>query len=354
MLKILVVRLSSIGDIVHTLPAVAALGQALPDAGIDWVVESRYAELLEDNPFINRVIALDTLGWRRRWHSFGAWRAAARSLEEIRSLRPDIAIDFQGLIKSAAVARLSGAAKRIGFGGRWLREAMAGRLYTEQASAADSRHVVEENLALVQCLGVRPVDRERWRFPLPRSAAAEDRVTKRLAALGAREFVVINPGGGWTSKRWAPAQYAALVRELAGRLEYDVLVTGSPAEEAMIGAILKESQPARSFYFPSTLMEFIVLMRRARLFVGGDTGPLHLAAAAGTPIVAIYGPTSPARNGPFAADDITVWNEDLSGANRGYAHWGGGRGNRQTYLGGVSVEKVLDAVSRRLAGGYGA
>jgi heptosyltransferase-1 len=354
MLKILVVRLSSIGDIVHALPAVAALGQALPDAGIDWVVESRYAELLEDNPFIKRVIALDTLGWRRRWYSFGAWRAAVRSLEEIRSLRPDVAIDFQGLIKSAAVARLSGAAKRIGFGGRWLREAMAGQLYTEQASAADSRHVVEENLALVERLGVRPVDRERWRFPLPHSAAAEDRVINRLAALGAREFVVINPGGGWTSKRWAPAQYAALVRELGGRLEYDVLVTGSPAEESMIGAILKESHPARSFYFPSTLMEFIVLMRRARLFVGGDTGPLHLAAAAGTPIVAIYGPTSPARNGPFAADDITVWNEDLAGANRGYAHWDGGRGNRQTYLEGVPVEKVLEAVSKRLAGGHGA
>src|SRR5579859_7569901 len=121
MLRILVVRLSSIGDIVHALPAVAALGRSLPEAEVEWVVESRFAELLQGNPFVKRVVPVDTLGWRKRWSSPGTWRQAARTLGEIRSLRPDVAIDFQGLIKSDAVARLSAAPRRIGFGGRWLR-----------------------------------------------------------------------------------------------------------------------------------------------------------------------------------------------------------------------------------------
>jgi heptosyltransferase-1 len=348
-----VVRLSSIGDIVHALPAVSALGESLSHARIAWVIESRYAELLAENPFVGSVIPFDTLGWRRHWSSRESWETALSTVHEIRSFRPDIAVDFQGLVKSAVVARLSQAPKRIGFGGRWLRESPAGALYTEGVTADGRQHVVEENLALVERLGVRPVPRESWKFPLPRTAEAENQVAGRLAALGAREFIVINPGGGWTSKRWAPEQYAELIREFTRIHAHHVFLTGSPAEEPLIDALLTQAQSPRTLYFPSTLLEFIAFVRRASLFVGGDTGPLHLASAVGTPIVAIYGPTNPARNGPFAADDITVWNEDRPAGRRGYAHWGRGEARSSTYLEGIEVKQVLAAVSKRLENVHG-
>ena len=353
MQRILVVRLSSIGDIVHALPAVAALGQSSPETRIDWVIESRYAELLRDNPFVHRVIPIDTLGWRKSWGAPETWQDAIRSLRAIRTLRPDVALDFQGLLKSALVARISRARRRIGFRGRWLRESLAGVLYTEGVHAEGRTHVVEENLALVERLGVRAVSREEWRFPLPGSAEVERRVVERLAALGAREIIVVNPGGGWSSKRWPPDQYAELIRELGGLRGYHVLVTGSPAEESLISSILQRAGSLRAFYFPSTLVEFIVLTRRARLFVGGDTGPMHIAAAAGTPVVAVYGPTNPARNGPFRKDDVTVWNNELGHKKRGYAHWGSGRKTDQVHLEGIPTEKVWQAVLSRLAYPHG-
>jgi lipopolysaccharide heptosyltransferase I len=352
--QILVVRLSSIGDIVHALPAVAALGQRWPEAEISWAIEDRYAELLLDNPFVKRVIGLDTLGWRKGRSFTRAWQELARAVNELRLRRPEIAIDFQGLMKSAAIARLSRAPRRIGFAEPWVRESLAGLFYTEAVRAGGRQHVVDENLALVESLGVPPVPRRCWQFPLPHSTAVETQVDTRLAALGVREFIVINPGGGWMNKRWAPEQYSILIREFGRRHRYHVLVTGSAAEEAMIGSILKTAQSSRSFHFPSTLMEFIVLARRARLLVGGDTGPLHLAAGVGTPIVAIYGPTNPERNGPFAPEDITLWNENAASDHRGYAHWGSGHARSQSYLEGISVERVLTAVLDRLASAHGA
>ena len=162
---------------------------------------------------------------------------------------------------------------------------------------------------------------------------------------------MINPGGGWTSKRWPPQQYATLIRALA---EDDaVLVTGSPGEEPWIREIVESAATGRARYFPSTLLEFIALVRRARLLVGGDTGPLHLAAAVGTPVVAIYGPTNPRRNGPFAAGDIVLTNHpDSSPPPR--THWNRMQARRPGYLEGVPTEDVLAAVRRRLAAADGA
>ena len=353
MLRILVIRLSSIGDIVHALPAVSALAECLPEAEITWAVEKRYAGLLDENPCVKRVIPLDTLGWRARWARPRTAREVARTLGELRSRQPDVALDFQGLVKSAVIARLSGARRRIGFGGRWLREPLAATFYTERAEAEGRQHVVEENFALTERLGVRPVSRERWSFPLARRADVEERVEGRLAALGAERFVVVNPGGGWMSKRWAPEKYAELVRELGQDGQEFILITGSPAEQTMIQEIVTRAGTRGAVYFPSTVSEYIALARRATLFVGGDTGPLHLAAAVGTPIVAIYGPTSPARNGPFAPADISLSNQERTNASGSppdsHAHWHGARAKNSSYLEGVTVEAVRAAIQQRLA-----
>ena len=353
MRRILVIRLSSIGDIVHALPAVAALGESFPEAEIFWAVEKRYAEILEGNRFVRRVLELDTLGWRSRWTSLRTADEAVRSLVRLRGLHADVAVDFQGLLKSAALAGISGAPLRAGFEERWLREPAAAAFYTERVPAHGRGHAVEENLALVERLGARPVPRCRWQFPLPCSPEAEHRVDEGLAALGARKFMVINPGGGWTSKRWPPERYAELVRDLEEEDGYRVLLTGSPAEEPMIHGILEQAKTGRAAYFPSTLVEFMALVRRARLWVGGDTGPLHLAAALGTPIVAIYGPTNPARNGPFQASDITLRSGGPEDRVDRRTHWHAGEARRPTHLEGVTVGAVRAAIRQRLAAADG-
>lgn len=344
-MRFLAIRLSSIGDIVHALPAVAALGETFPGAEIDWAIEPRYAALLEGNPYLRRVLTFDTLDWRRRLASAVTLEEAARSVLELRECRFDAAIDFQGLVKSALIARLSRARERVGFSEYGLREPLAAAFYTERVPLREGVHVVEESLALVERLGVERPSRERWRFPLPQRAEDQGFIEQQLARLQAQEFIVINPGGGWIAKRWAPENYSALIQRLERDPSWKILVTGSPEEEPLIREIIARAGPSRAILFRSTLTQFIALARRAKLFIGGDTGPLHLAAAVGTPIVAIYGPTDPGRNGPFSAADITLRNHGPIDHTR--------RGGNPSYLAGISVETVLAAIHQRCARTHG-
>jgi lipopolysaccharide heptosyltransferase I len=340
--RFLIVRLSSIGDIVHALPAAAALAETFPQAHIHWVVEKRYAVLLRGNPHLHRVVTLDTLGWRKHLSSRSTWLEIRKGMEDLRQDFYDAALDFQGLWKSAVVAWVSRARERLGFGASWLREPSATVLYTQQVSPPERVHVIEQNLALVERLGAHTA---HWQFPLPRDEEDEAYVARQIARLDSEDFIVINPGGGWRSKCWAPENYAALIRQLADARHESILLSGSPAEEPVIGEILQAAGSPSARYLPTTLMQFIALARRARLFIGGDTGPLHLAAAVGVPIVGIYGPTDLTRNGPFAADDITLSNRGPITYTR--------RGARPAYLPGIPVEAVVAAVEQRLARAYG-
>jgi lipopolysaccharide heptosyltransferase I len=338
--RFLIIRLSSIGDIVHALPAAAALGEAFPGAQIDWVVESRHAALLERNPFLRRVIPLDTLGWRRNLVRGETLAAVRSSVAALRAENYDAAIDFQGLYKSAFIARLSRARERVGFTENRLREPAAAVFYSARVTPDERKHVIELNLALVEYLGVPRIGGARWQFPLPASTADEDYVSRQLAALGVRDFMIVNPGGGWRSKRWAPENYAAVIRRMAEEFPGEFLLTGSPDEEPVIEEIRRASETPRAHYFPSTVTQFIALSRRANLFVGSDSGPLHLVAAVGTPIVGIYGPTDPARNGPFSPLDITLWN----GGPIDYTR----RNKSAGYISGISVDSVVRAIRERL------
>ena len=340
--RFLMVRLSSIGDIVHALPAAAALAEAFPRARIHWVVEKRHAMLLEGNPHLDHVVVLDTLEWRRHLTATATWREIGTGVSDLRRTVYDAALDFQGLWKSAVVAWLSRAQERIGFAARSLREPSAGVLYTQQVSPPEHVHVVEENLALVERLGART---EHWQFPLPRNDEDDAYVDRQIAALDSENFIIVNPGGGWRTKCWSPENYAALIRQWAGARPEPILLTGSPAEEPLIGEILQNAGSKRAHYVPTTLVQFIALARRARLFVGGDTGPLHLAAAVRAPIVGIYGPTDPVRNGPFAAADIVLSNRGTISHTR--------RGANPAYLPGISVESVVAAGQERLARAHG-
>jgi heptosyltransferase I len=336
--RLLVIRLSSIGDIVHALPAVAALGESFPQLQIDWLIEKRYAPLLAGNPYVQRTLPLDTLSWRGDLPPLSALEDMVKTLRGLRGGAYETAVDFQGLWKSALLALLAGAKERVGLAEPWMREPSAAVLYTQRVPATGRKHVVEEGLALVEHLGARV---GRWQFPLPHNAEDYHYIDDQLCRLEAQDFIIINPGGGWRSKCWAPENYALLLRQLEAQLNCKFLLTGSPGESELIRGILKGADAKRAFYFPSSVVQFIALARRARLFLGGDTGPMHLAAAVGTPLVAVHGPTDPARNGPFSAADIALYNHAPVNHSR--------RNPNATYIQGIPIERVRAAIEERLA-----
>lgn len=309
--RILVVRLGSMGDIVHTLPAVATLRHAFPTAHIGWVVEERWGELLcaagaarrgptsPERPLVDAVHTVDTFAWRAAMFSDETRREVRSLRTALREVHYQVALDFQGAWKSAILAQLAGAESL--FGSRRPREAPASLFYTRQIELG-GRHIVEQNLSLAQC--VAPGMPPQLRFDLPRDAAAEAHCEGELRRLNVQEFAILNPGAGWGAKRWPAERYGEVARALAQR-GMASLVNYGPGEESLAREVAERSQDA-AHPFPCTLGELIALTRRARLFVGGDTGPVHIAAALGIPVVAIYGPTDPARNGPFGNGPVAV------------------------------------------------
>lgn len=326
--RILLVRLGSLGDIVHALPAAAALRRAHPEARIDWLVDARHRELLDLVPVIDAAIEVEA-------PIFRGWAKATRLL---RARRYDVAIDFQGLLKSALLARASGAARVIGFSIWHLRERTARPFYSETADPGGGPHVIHKNLDLLRSVGI---ETSRLEFPLERrESPALERVR---AAAGHAPFALVNPSAGWPNKRWPSDRFGRLAAVVRGRLGLKPLVLWGPGEEPLARAVAYASSGAASVAPRTSISDVIELAREAALVVSGDTGPLHLAAAVGAPIVGIYGPTNPARNGPWSPADIC-----LSRFERCGCHHERRCRQRGWCLDDVSVEEVFEAVARRL------
>ena len=267
--RILAVRLGALGDILHALPAVATLKHSFPGAHLTWIVEPRWAALLESNPFVDRVVLL------RRKSAAGllaSWR-------ELRATRYDFAVDFQGLLKSAVAASVAHPGDIFGFHRTLLRERLAAVFYTHQC-LSQSAHVVDRNLDLAAAAGARDAVRV---FPLPPGMPEGE--------LPAGDFVLASPLAGWRSKQWPEEFYAELARSLQSEhgIPLVVNVPQTGGFKAIDGAVVHHSG----------LPGLIDATRRAAAVVGVDSGPMHLAAALGKPGVAIFGPTDPARNGPY-------------------------------------------------------
>lgn len=346
--RILVVRLGSMGDIVHTLPAVIALRNAFPNAHIGWTVEQRWTPLLAaegsppsgmrgpERPLVDQVHVVNTLAWRKALLSVGTWREIRAAVSDLRIVNYEVAFDFQGTFKSAVLAQLSRAPIRIGFDRP--REKPATMSYTTRVEAV-GQHIIEQNLSLIRTIvsGASGIS-----FSLPIDSAAETKVSTELAAHDGREFALISPGGGWGAKCWAPERYGEVARGLDG-LGVQSLINYGPGEERLAREVERYSQGAAKAVLCS-IGELLALTRRARLFIGGDTGPMHLAAAFGVPVVAIFGPTDPARNGPFAREDIVVRRLPPCAPcySRTCARHAG-------IMAGIGVGEVLSAAERRLA-----
>jgi heptosyltransferase I len=343
-MRILFVKLGSIGDIVHTLPALAAVRRALPNAHISWVVERRSSAILRDNPVINHLIELDTKALRR-WPASGETLLAPR--QQFRRLRAssfDIAIDFQGLLKSAAIARFSSSTKTVGFDRKALREPASRLLLSRSVRVRTDIHIIQKNLALVAgALGIEvPIQGSDFEFPLGLSQSDATEADK-IIQLSGKQFAVLNPGGGWPTKQWNAARFGELADRLWERHGLTSVVTFGPGEAGLADQAIQASRSGRVISASPSLKGFLALARQASLYIGGDTGPTHLAVAAATPVVGLFGPTEWWRNGSPNPDDICVERLDIDCRvachRRACSNW---------ICMDISVENVLAAATERL------
>ena len=317
--RILIVRLGAMGDVIHTLPAVEMLREAFPHSHIGWLIEERWAELLcapESSrrgacsalrPLVDEVYTVNLKAWGKSPLSIATLQKVATVWNDVRALRYDVAIDLQGAIRSAVLARWSGA--RAVYGAAQPRESPASLWYTRKVIAT-GRHVIEQNISVVRevienhtRMARETTSAASW-VELPRDSRAEERIGKQFTELAIGEFAILNPGAGWGAKRWPAERYGEVAGGLAGRGLRSIVNYG-PGEEELARTV-EEMSGGAARGLRCTITDLIALTRRAQLFVGGDTGPLHLAAALRVPVVGIYGPTDPARNGPYRTRSIVL------------------------------------------------
>jgi len=333
---ILIIRLSSLGDILHALPAFADLRASFPNSKIDWLVSEKHKSLLSA---VRGIDAIRTLGTK----AYGD--LPLRSLvRDLRSQRYDFAIDFQGLLKTAALSFLSGARTRLGFSRGLVREYPSHWFYNRtQPKPQGQFHVLQLNRMLAGLTGAVPVSAPlEFCVPDNDSRLVESMLRKEQLT----DYVVINPGGGWSTKRWCLQKYGDLTKKIAVELGLPVVLTTGPGEETYYQAIADHCSDCggvRLHHFPVSFLQLIPLYQKAHLIVGGDTGPFHLACALGAPVVGIFGPTSPVRNGPWRSEDEVV------------AHtlpcsfcYGRSCATKNECM-DISVDEVFAAVVRRLA-----
>ncbi|MGI9034873.1 MAG: lipopolysaccharide heptosyltransferase I [Pyrinomonadaceae bacterium] len=343
-MKILIVKLSSIGDVVHTLPALSAIKNALPKAEISWAVEKGAAEILRGNPLLSRIIEVDTKNLRRR-ETIGQTLAAARGqLKEIRAGVFDVTLDFQGLLKSALIAKISRAKSRCGFSRKFLREPASRFLLTETIDVEPKSHVVVKNLTLAAKALKIPVSTENFEFPIFTDEIHRQEAIEIISRAN-RRFALLNPAGGWATKLWNAEKFGKLADRLWEEAGLVSIVTTAPQEKEKILAerVLNSAKSGKIILANPSLKGFYELAKRADVYIGGDTGPTHLAVAAGAPTVGIFGPTEWWFNGSPNPKDICVERTDIAcrtNCNRRIC-------NNWICL-DIEVETVLKAVRKRL------
>jgi lipopolysaccharide heptosyltransferase I len=331
--RILLVRLSAIGDVIHGMPIAAAVRRHFPRAFLAWAVEERAAPLLEGHPAIDERIVLSR-GWLRS--PAKVWHLQRR----LKSFAFDTAIDAQGLTKSAAVAWLSGARRRIGMRGRWGRE--LSRWLNNTLVNTDDLHAIERGLKLLEPLGIGSPEVE---FQLPESPAngnAADGTIRQLGLEGG--FVLLISGAGWPSKLWPVDRYAAVANYLGRKWNLtSLLIWGSDAERSRAEEIAAASAGCALLAPRVTLLELAALARRARFAVGSDTGPLHLVAAVSTRCIGLYGPWPADKHGPYGPQHINLQKMCLGGTTHQRRH------APAIYMEAIDVATVCAACDRMAA-----
>ena len=334
--RVLIVRLGALGDIVHAIPVAAALRRAFPAARIDWLVSAKHRELLNLVPVIDRRLAIAARGGR----------SLVRAIGELRRARYDVALDLQGLLKSAVLARSSGAPRVIGFASSYLRERLARPFYTDVYDPGcgglydprETRHVIEINLGLLGPLGVDV----KWpEFPIDQ---VDSDVARAVRDRTGGRYALLNPGAQWPNKRWPPVRLARVADALRERHGLTSMVLWGPGEQSLAQEVVSRGNGSALVLPAATIGDVVALARGAALMLSGDTGPMHIAAAVGTPVVALFGPTRPSRNGPWSPSDVTVSRDAVCQCH----HLRRCRLETMCLL-DVQADEVLAAIERRLA-----
>ena len=330
--RVLIVRLGSLGDIVHAIPVAAALRRAFPAARLDWLVSARHREILDLVPVVDRRLAINDRG------EGGGGTPMLAAIRELRRADYEVALDLQGLLKSAVLARSTGAGRVIGLSSRYLREPLARLFYTEAYDPGGIPHVVHQNLALLGSLGIAAAAPE---FPIDR---VDSDVARQVRERTGGPYALLNPGAAWPNKRWPPSRFAAVGAALRDRHRLTSVVLWGPGEQPLAEAVVAAAAGAAMASPATSIADLVALARGATLMVSGDTGPTHVAAAVGTPIVGVYGPTSPSRNGPCSPNHVTVSRDAICQCH----HLRRCRLERMCLL-DIQVDEVLSAVEGRLA-----
>jgi lipopolysaccharide heptosyltransferase I len=337
--RILLVRLGALGDIVHAVPVAAALRRAFPDARIDWLVSAKHREILDLVPVVDRRLVVND-----RADAAGG-SSMVGAIRELRKAQYDVALDLQGLIKSALIARLSGAHRVVGFAKPYLREPLARVFYTDvhdpggggMFSSGETRHVVHINLDLLKALGV---DKPAIEFPFD---AAPGAPAREIASRTQGRYALLNPGAAWPNKRWPADRFGRVAAAIGARHRLMSVVLWGPNERDLADQVVANAGGHAIVAPQTTIADLVTVVRGAAVMVSGDTGPTHIAAAVGTPIVGIYGPTRPERNGPWLPEDVTVSRADRCGCH----HLRQCRQQTMCLM-DIEVDEVVKAVERRL------
>lgn len=290
--RFLVVRLGSLGDIVHTFPAVAGLRESFPDAEIIWLTHPRWEELVSCSGLTTEI-----------------WPVDSRDLSSVRSIIRkirggywDAAIDYQGLWKSAFLPFFGGAPTRIGFSSATIREYGVPILYTDSVNCRTT-HIADQNGELTLRAGANhPVGR----VTLKVCEADAMKVRADFSTQGLSEYIVLSPGGGWRSKCWPAERFGELSQRVRKEIGLPCVINYGPGEESLAAEVQSAGGDSKPISYDGEMGTLRALLRDARCIIGGDTGPLHLAVALGTPAVALFGPTDPARNGPYPPGEIVL------------------------------------------------
>lgn len=300
--RILLIRTSALGDIVHALPVLSELRRTVPGAHIGWVVEDVFAPLLEDHPDLDRVLPVRLRSWRHRLLSPEAWRETGRFLADLHEFSADIVLDLMGSHKAGVIAAATMADRRLGLAREYRRE-RSSSLWLSESFAAHGEHAVDHMLSVLQGLSPQN-DSHRVDF-------AGDRLPSKTWSEGPTEkerFVLLHPRTAWRNKDYRLEDWAEVVRQLSRETGLATWVGWGPGEQSDALELEKLSEgAARSLPELLSLPELVAISRAASLVLGGDTGPIHLAHAVGTPVVCVMGPTDPLRNGPYGSRESAIF-----------------------------------------------